>query len=145
MQLIEIVVAIVLGLLICWFAGVVIRRRALLHGGGAVDMSLRAPGRRGAWALGIGRYTGDQLQWYRLFTFAPRPAWELSRVGLRVLGRRVATGQESWTVPAGSVILCCQLGSDEVYLAMLADAVAGFLSWIESAPPGYAMPDLAAG
>ena len=45
---------------------------------------------------------------------------------------------------AGAVIVECQDDGGAVQVAMSAGAVTGFLSWLESAPPGYAMPGYAA-
>ena len=123
-----------------------VRRRVLLRPAGAIDMSLRTRFGRigGGWALGVGRYAGDDLVWYRLFSLTLKPSRSLSRAGLEVLGRRLPTGAESWAVQAGAVIVECRDESGPVQLAMSAGAVTGFLSWLESAPPGYAIPGYAA-
>ena len=43
--------------------------------------------------------------------------------------------------PAGATVLCCRgEGGAAVELAMTPDALTGFLSWLESAPPGSAIP-----
>jgi|SRR5918993_5344068 hypothetical protein len=123
-----------------------VRRRVLLRPAGAIDMSLRTRFGRigGGWALGVGRYAGDDLVWYRLFSLTLKPSRSLSRAGLEVLGRRQPTGAESWAVQAGAVIVECRDESGPVQLAMSAGAVTGFLSWLESAPPGFTVPGYAA-
>ena len=123
-----------------------IRRRWLLGGGGAIDMSLRLRfGRTGrGWALGVGRYTGDDLQWFRVFALGLRPSRTLSRGQLEVLGQRQPQGAESWAVQAGAVVVECRDDSGPVQVAMSQEAVTGFLSWLESAPPGYSVPGYAA-
>ena len=37
------------------------------------------------WLLGIGRYSGDQLEWFRIFSLSPRPkrSWPRGDAGLR--------------------------------------------------------------
>ncbi len=144
MELIEIV-ALVLALAACTLAAIVLRRKFLLRGGGAVDMSLRL--RTGTvgrgWALGVGRYAGDELQWFRVFTFSPRPARVLSRSALQVSRQRIPAGAESWAVQSGAVIIECHTGPDPVQLAMSEEAVTGFLSWLESSPPGFTLPGFA--
>ena len=58
-----------------------LRRRMLQRGGGTVDLSLRLKDRthgRG-WVLGVGRFDGDSLKWYRVFSLAMRPRRTLSR------------------------------------------------------------------
>lgn len=145
MELIEIV-ALVLIVGVIAFATIVLRRRALLRGGGAVDMSLRvrthARGR--GWALGVGRYTGEELQWFRVFTFSPKPKRVLPRASLEVAAQRAPDTPESWAVQAGAVIIDCRFRGSEVQLAMSAEAVTGFMSWLESSPPGFALPGYAA-
>jgi hypothetical protein len=145
MELIEIVV-LVLVLLACLLAAIVFRRRFLLRGGGAIDMSLRLRTRRigRGWALGIARYGGDRLEWYRVFTLSPRPARVLPRAALAVSSQRPPEGPESLLVQAGAVIITCQFQGDEVQLAMNSEAVTGFMSWLESSPPGYTLPGHAA-
>ncbi|HEX5495333.1 MAG TPA: DUF2550 domain-containing protein [Mycobacteriales bacterium] len=146
MGIIEIL-ALVLLLGICGLLALALRRRYLLRGNGAIDLSLRlrdgAPGR--GWALGIGRYLGDELVWYRAFTFTWRPTRVLSRRTLEVTGRREPTGAEAWSVQANAVVVECQNEGRRVEIAMAADAVTGFLSWLESQPPGYTVPGYAAG
>ena len=123
-----------------------LRRRMLLRAPGAIDMSLRTRFGRmgGGWALGVGRYAGDDLVWYRLFALTVKPARTLSRRELEVVGRRLPTGAESWAVQAGAVIVECQDETGPVQVAMSAGAVTGFLSWLESAPPGFTVPGYAA-
>ncbi len=123
-----------------------LRRRVLLRPAGSIDMSLRTRFGRigGGWALGVGRYTGDDLEWYRLFALTVRPSRTLSRRGLQVVGRRQPSGAESWAVQAGAVIVECQDDSGPVQVAMSSGAVTGFLSWLESAPPGFSIPGYAA-
>jgi hypothetical protein len=124
-----------------------VRRRVLLRPAGAIDMSLRTRFGRigGGWALGVGRYAGDDLLWYRLFAFTVKPSRAMARNQLEVLGRRLPTGAESWAVQAGAVIVECRGEDGPVQVAMSAGAVTGFLSWLESAPPGFTVPGYAAG
>lgn len=145
MELIEIV-ALVLVVFACLLAIVVFRRRLLLRGGGAIDMSLRVRTRRmgRGWAPGIGRYGGDRLEWYRVFSLLPRPNRVLPRAALEVSGQRPPEGPESLLVQAGAVIISCRFHGDEVQLAMNSEAVTGFMSWLESSPPGYTLPGHAA-
>lgn len=124
-----------------------IRRSVLLGGVGAVEMSLKL--RRGSrtqgWAVGIGWFTRDELFWYRVFSLSPRPTRRLSRRELVVLSRRRPTAAETAAVPAGAVILECQTGSARQDIAMTDQAMNGFLSWLESQPPGSAVTGRAAG
>jgi len=146
-ELVEIV-AVVLAVLAVVLAVLVLRRRLLLRAGGAIDMSLRsAPAAMGrGWALGVGRYTADELQWFRTFAFSRRPSRVLPRSSLGVSNRRLPAGAEAWAVQSGSVIIECGTSSGGVVeLAMSEDAMTGFLSWLESSPPGFGRPGLALG
>ena len=139
-------VAVAVGVVALCLVLLALRRRVLLRPAGAIDMSMRTRFGRigGGWALGVGRYAGDDLVWYRLFALTVKPARTLSRRGLEVDGRRLPTGAESWAVQAGAVIVECRDDDGPVQLAMSAGAVTGFLSWLESAPPGFTVPGYAA-
>jgi hypothetical protein len=145
MEVVE-AVAIALAIVAFVLAALAVRRRWLLGSSGAIDMSLRLRfGRVGrGWALGIGRYTGDDLLWFRVFALTVRPSRTLSRRGLQVVAQRLPQGAESWAVQSGAVIVECRDASGPVHLAMSAEALTGFLSWLESAPPGFAVPGYAA-
>src|SRR3990170_3086782 len=77
-----------------------VRRRVITRRGGTFDCSLRLrPARSGkGWALGIGRYSGDSLEWYRVFSYATRPRRVLVRNSLQVVDRREPTGVESFSL-----------------------------------------------
>ena len=139
-------VAVAVGVVALCLVLLALRRRVLLRPAGAIDMSMRTRFGRigGGWALGVGRYAGDDLVWYRLFALTVKPARTLSRRELEVIGRRLPTGAESWAVQAGAVIVECRDDDGPVQLAMSAGAVTGFLSWLESAPPGFTVPGYAA-
>jgi hypothetical protein len=131
--------AIAAGVTLAGFGAFLIRRISLLRGGGTVEMSLRLypNGHEGrGWSLGVGRFMGDELQWFRTFSLSPRPKRILLRHDLAVLERRKPTGAESLALMAGSVVLGCANESGPVELAMTQSAETGFLSWLESAPPG---------
>lgn len=119
-----------------------LRRRVLSRGGGTVDLSLRlkdgANGR--GWVLGVGRFEGDALQWYRVFSLAMRPRRTLSRRDLSVRARREPTGNERFALPAGAIVMECAGSTGTVELAMGTSAVTGFLAWLEATPPGATLP-----
>ncbi len=133
------VLLVILGLL---FA----RRGFLSRGRGTIELSLRLSTRvsgRG-WSSGLGRFAGDELRWYRIFSFAPRPRRVLSRNGLVVQGRRAPAGPERLVLPADWLVVQCSNHQAPIEIAMAQGALNGFLSWIESAPPGAVSPYLAA-
>jgi hypothetical protein len=115
-----------------------LRRWSMIRSGG-IDVSMRirmGPGGRG-WLLGVARYDGDELHWFRVFSVLPQPTWTLSRQILEIVGRRTPDGQESWSVQPGAVILECRHAGQPVQLAMDTGALTGFLSWLEATPPQY--------
>ena len=119
-----------------------VRRRALQRGGGTVEVSLRLTARRpgAGWVLGVGRFAGDELQWYRVFSLAPRPRRTLSRRSLSVCRQRPPEGPERYALLDGAVVVECRSDGGPVVLAMDRSAVTGFLAWLESRPPGATLP-----
>lgn len=118
------------------------RRRGLQAAGGAVELSLRLkrPGHGRGWVNGVGRFVGDDLRWYRVFSLSPRPRRVMSRRDLTVLQRRDASGAEHLALMAGAVVLECTSGGKPVELALQPSAVTGFLAWLEARPPGATLP-----
>lgn len=88
------------------------------------------------WSYGIAQYENDRIDWYRIFSYAYRPAAVLTRRDLEVVGRRDTEGQEELALFPGWTIVECKFGTGLVELAMSPDALTGFLSWLEAAPPG---------
>ena len=87
---------VVLLLLVVYGVGLVLRRRLLARHGGTFELSHRldagAPGR--GWVLGMGRYSGEKLEWFRIFTLWPRPNRVWYREQLSYDGRRETLGAE---------------------------------------------------
>jgi hypothetical protein len=125
-----------------------LRRRLIQRSGGTFDCSLRwnvaapsdadsgpEPGGKG-WAYGIARYNGDRVEWFRVFSYAPRPRRVLERSVIEVLWRRTPQGEEELALLSDAVILGCMHRGVRLELAMSEDALTGFLAWLEAAPPG---------
>ncbi|HEX5597777.1 MAG TPA: DUF2550 domain-containing protein [Micromonosporaceae bacterium] len=122
-----------------------VRRALVVRAGGTIRLYLRVSTilQERGWSPGFARFTGDELRWYRMFSFAIRPKRVLSRHGLAVVQRRLPEGQERLFLPSDWVILRCTSHHAPVEIAMAQSTVTGFLSWIEAAPPGAASPRLA--
>jgi hypothetical protein len=88
------------------------------------------------WSYGIAQYGADRVDWYRIFSYAFRPAAVLTRRDLEVIGRRDPEGTEELALFPGWTILDCRFGAGYAELALSEDALTGFLSWLEAAPPG---------
>lgn len=138
------IVGVLALLFVLFFVSLWVRRRILSRRGATFECSLRlkAPtagvsrAARG-WELGIGRYDGETLQWFRVFSFSPRPKATFDR-SLVVLTRRKPHGAEAFSIYAGHLILKVRLGDGrDVELAMGERALTGFLAWTEAAPPGH--------
>lgn len=118
-----------------------VRRQLLARLGSTIELYLRMStlvvGR--GWAPGFARLAGDQLRWYRMFSFAARPRRVLSRRSLIVESRRAPAGSERFSLPEDWVILRCLSHHAPVELAMAPGTLTGFLSWIEASPPGGAV------
>ncbi len=65
---------VLLLLVVVYGLALVVRRRLLTRHGGTFELSHRArhAGDGRGWVLGIGRYSGERLEWFRLFSLAPR-------------------------------------------------------------------------
>lgn len=115
-----------------------VRRALVTRAGGIIRLSVRVStildGR--GWSPGFARFAETELRWYRMFSFALRPKRVLTRRGLAVERRRLPEGQERLIMPADWVILRCVSHQAPVEIAMAKSTVTGFLSWLESAPPG---------
>src|SRR5262245_17819948 len=129
-------VLVLLGALGALFA----RRELISRTGGTIEVNYRlstmVPGR--GWSPGLGRFRGDELRWYRVFSFAIRPRRTLSRRTLAVLGRRAPEPVEQLAFPPNWVVLRCSDKRGPFEIAMAEATLTGFLSWMESAPPGTA-------
>ncbi|WP_175439264.1 DUF2550 domain-containing protein [Streptomyces vilmorinianum] len=119
-----------------------LRRRLIQRAGGTFDCSLRwnvpeEPDLSGkGWVYGVARYSGDQVAWFRVFSYAPRPRRILERSAIEVLERRMPEGEEELALLSDAVIQGCMHRGTRLELAMSEDALTGFLAWLEAAPPG---------
>jgi hypothetical protein len=136
------VVAGVLLLLLVAFLAVAVRRRLLQRAGGTIELALRLnPRPRGrGWAAGLGRFVGDDLQWYRLLSLSTGPRRTLSRRDLQVVRRREPDRSETYALLHGAVVMECRSPTGPVELGMEPCTVTGFLAWMEARPPGATLP-----
>jgi hypothetical protein len=118
-----------------WLVG---RRRWLARNGGTFEVSIRVRSSKAGrgWLLGVGRYSGDDLEWFRVFSLAPRPKRTFRRRDLEYVGRRDPVGVEAYSLYSGHIVVACQTPSGPLEVAMSPEALTGFLAWLEAAPPG---------
>ncbi len=121
-------------------------RRQMIARPGSIEVSLRlstyVEGR--GWSPGIGRFVGDELWWYRVFSFSFRPRRVFERRELVVEQRRRPEPAEEAALPGHTVVLRCVSQREPVEIAMAETTVTGFMSWLEAAPPGAASSRFAA-
>ncbi|WP_370618601.1 DUF2550 domain-containing protein [Mumia sp. Pv 4-285] len=120
------------------------RRRYLARGGSTFDLSVnrrvdppREEGDPRGWTLGVGRYNASHLEWFRTFSFSPRPVLRFERGHVEVERRRKPVGSETYALHAGNTIVECSLDDGaRIQLALSPQALTGLLAWLESSPPG---------
>lgn len=131
-------VGVLLALTLAYGIALIVRRRWLSRHGGTFELSYRQdrsrPGR--GWVLGIGRYNGEALEWFRIFTLDPRPRRTWCRERLVYSGRRAPEGPEQLSLYEGHVVVTCTLAGAPVELAMSEASLTGFQAWLEAGPPG---------
>ena len=128
-------VLLLVAVVLVWFT--VRRLRALRSGGVHAALRDRLDDSTKGWHLGVGRYQGDQFVWFRVLSLRPGPDRIISRSALEIADRRDPSGTELYSMPPASQVLRFREASGaEVEIAMGPDALTGFLSWLESAPPG---------
>ena len=119
-----------------------VRRRYLARQGATFECSLRlntsTPG--AGWVLGVGRYNGSALEWFRFFSYSWRPRKSFPRCEVRVLETRDPDPVEAVSLYADQRIVRFEMvGTDDAQewsLALSPDSLTGLLSWLEAAPPG---------
>jgi hypothetical protein len=131
-------VGLLVVLVVAYGAALVVRRWVLSRHGGTFELSHRVrPARSGrGWLLGLGRYSGDDLEWFRIFTLSPRPKRRWNRTMLSFDARRDPERNEQHVLYPGHVVIRCQGPDGPVELAMSAASLTGFQAWLEARPPG---------
>lgn len=113
------------------------RLRALRSGGVHAALRTRLDDSGKGWHLGVGRYQGDEFVWFRVLSLRPGADRVISRSELEIADRREPSGPELYSMPPSSHVLRFREPNGvDIEIAMGPDALTGFLSWLESAPPG---------
>ncbi len=143
------VIGIALGLISAVVLGLAVRRRWLARHGGTFECSLHRHDRpltdsdatpSTGWVLGVARYSGDRLEWFRFFSLAWWPSLAFPRSEVAVMGHRPPTPIEAAALYSDQEVVTVAVGTGASarrrLLAMTPDSLTGMLSWLESAPPG---------
>lgn len=131
---------IIIAVVLLPFVLLYLRRRWLTGQGGLFDCAHRvrddSPG--AGWVLGMARFRGESLEWFRSFSFGLKPQLVLQRAATTYLHRRSPEGIEAIALFDNSVIVTVKdRATAHVHtLAMASDEVLALMSWLESAPPG---------
>lgn len=112
------------------------RLRQLRVGGIDVAMRTRDDVRGRGWHLGIAHYRGEEFAWYRALSLRSGPSRVFNRGAVEIADRREPSMAENYVVPTESTVLSLTGSEASLELAMGSDALTGFLSWLESTPPG---------
>lgn len=135
-------VGVLLIVLAVVLAGYAFRRLRLLREGGIhVALRRRMDDSGRGWQVGVGRYRGDEFVWYRVLSVRSGPDQVIPRIGLSIEDRREPSDPESYAMPVDATVLRCRAERHgEIELAFSAEALTGFLSWLEASPPGSIVP-----
>lgn len=128
----------VLVLVILYGVALIVRRRLLSRHGGTFELSYRVRSERAGrgWLLGLGRYSGDALEWFRIFSLSPRPKRVWQRDTLSYVGRREPEGRERMSLYPDHVVVLCSTPAGQLELAMSRSSLTGLQAWLEAGPPG---------
>ncbi len=118
-----------------------VRQRWLNRLGGNFECSVRlrvtTPG--AGWVLGVCRYGEGVLEWFRFFSYSPRPRLTFQRSELRVVETRDPDPVEAVALSSDQMVVRVEApGRPGQFweLAMSSESLTGLLSWLEAAPPG---------
>jgi hypothetical protein len=129
---------LLLVLFLAYGVALIVRRRVLSRHGGTFELSYRVRSERAGrgWLLGLGRYSGETLEWFRIFSLSPRPKACWSRSDLTYDGRRVPEGAEEMSLYPDHLVIELSSRDGALELAMSPASLTGFQSWLEAGPPG---------
>lgn len=120
------------------------RRRWITGQGGVFDCALQLRGKDAGvgWSLGLGRYRGHELQWFRAFSLSLRPRRRFQRGQTHFVNLRGPSAMEAVVLFDDSTIVTVvdAVSGEDSNLAMSGDAAMALVSWLESAPPGAYLP-----
>jgi hypothetical protein len=129
---------LLLVLFLVYGVALIVRRRVISRHGGTFELSYRARSARTGrgWLLGLGRYSGETLEWFRIFSLSPRPKACWSRSELSFDARRAPVGAEEMALYPDHLVIELSSRGGDLELAMSPASLTGFQAWLEARPPG---------
>ncbi|MGA4507318.1 DUF2550 domain-containing protein [Propionibacteriaceae bacterium G1746] len=142
--IIEVLVAVVVAACLLFLVWMFVRRRWLSSRGGVFDCALRSHGHRPHWQLGMARYDGNRLLWYRVFSLDLGPRLMLDRRQTTWSGQRPPSHDEMTVLFTDHQVVLLdgitRSGEQGTFeLAMTPASVTGLMSWLEASAPGVGM------
>ncbi len=134
MRTVDVIALILLAVILLALALIIARQRHMLHSAGGIPLATRRGNR---WLYGVGRYDGDELQWFRAIGIGTRPTRTLRRGDLQVLGRRSPETHELSSLPGTAVIVELRDTTGDITIALADGAFTGFVSWLEASAPRF--------
>ncbi|MBK5216194.1 MAG: DUF2550 domain-containing protein [Propionibacteriales bacterium] len=130
--------AAIVGALLIPIIAFAMRRRLLVRSGGTFDISinLRTDHQPTGWTIGVGRYSENHLEWFRVFSLSPRARYRFERGSFHVHRRRQPEGREVFALHTGHIVVDCDSEFGVRQLALSPHALTALRSWLESSPPG---------
>jgi Protein of unknown function (DUF2550) len=133
-MVVEIVLVVVAAVLLLLALVALRRLQQLRRGGVDPDAPPSVADDQRGWHSGIARYRGDQFRWYRVSGLRSGPNVVLDRFEVEITDRRPPRSTELHA--PGATVLRCRTSTGTYEMAMRADVLTGFSSWLESTPPG---------
>ena len=128
-------IAAILAIIVGALCLVGVRRMNLRRALGTIDASICLA--TGHWQMGVCRFQGAELEWFRMFSLSPTPRYSFERSKLELIQRREPREGEASRIQPGTVVVELNHEGEELLLAMRFDEYTGLSSWLEAGPrPG---------
>lgn len=133
------VLALSVAITLALFIVMAVRRWVISRRGTTIDLSVTRHPENDAsgWIIGVGRYRGEDLEFFRLFSLWPVPRYTFRRGTVEVLGRRSPSPRESRRTHHSFVVAQVETQTPVAQVALTPGALTALLAWLESAPPGH--------
>ncbi|MDR1768891.1 MAG: DUF2550 domain-containing protein [Propionibacteriaceae bacterium] len=138
----EVFAALLVAVIVLPLVWLFFRRRWLARRGGTFDCCLRVfDASRDeeepltGWVLGVARYSGERLEWFRTFSLSFRPRKVFDRNTVHAVEHRDPAPDELGLLAGQEVVVLERVDKRAWELAMAPDSLTGLLSWLEASPP----------